>query len=111
MEPESLWILVSFVSTEPQWELLSSYKTINPTGLGPTVMTSFNFNYILKAHLQIQSHWELNFNLLIWGGGPQLSTHSKRSYRLKIVHFQAEGTEKTPGSLLIFLGYSIQGQK
>ena len=36
------------------------------------------------------------------GGGPQLSSHSKRSYRLKIVHSQAEGTEKTPGSLLIF---------
>lgn len=46
-----------------------------------------------------------------WGDGPQLSSQSKRNYRLKIVHSQAEGTEKTPGSLLIFPAYSIWGQK
>ena len=43
-------------------------------------MTSFNLNYLLKAHLQIQPHWELGLQHEIWGrtvqsiAGPFLKT-------------------------------------
>ena len=51
-------------------------------------MTSFNLNYLLKAHLQIQPHWELGLQHEIWGrtvqsiAGPFLKTFLGYSFSI-----------------------------
>lgn len=55
------------------------YKDTGPIGLGPTLMISFEFNYLCKNPTSKEGHilrsWGLALQHIIWGGGDKIQLY------------------------------------